>query len=732
MDALAGFRRNWARVSYGLTQKVSLFVFGLLTTFTLTLTTINTIAEQETLEVRLKHRAHSITAMLADFASNYMTDLRIDELRVIVQDIQRRDDILYAYVLDPEGVLIVDGEVGDDNLFDEIDDPLSREARASGMGLLTLDEGGVHAAEPVYLDHQKLGTVRLGMSIDQLQRDMVALRNRNLMVGGVFLIIGVLVSLPLVRRITRPLELLTASSEEASRGKFAQRIDIQTNDEIGTLATAFNRMLEQLQRRDEQIRHLAYFDSTTELPNRVHFKELLNHAIVNARRYGRKGALLYLDLDRFKLINDTLGHDAGDRLLQSFAQRLSTGLRDADVVARLVDGCSATVARLGGDEFTVMLGEIKDPADAVRVAERILELLEEPFDLGNQSVVIGSSIGIALFPDDGEDPDRLLKNADAAMYHAKDQGRNNVQFYRERLSARNLQRITMERELRAALENGEFCLHYQPLTEMRSWQVVGFEALLRWRHPRQGLILPGAFIALAEETRLILPIGDWVIEQACAQAQSWAAGGLGPFRISVNLSASHLQRERFVDRLATLLASSGATPDLLELEITETMMMVDPADTATKLDAIRALGVTLAIDDFGTGHSSLSYLKRFPLNRLKIDRSFISDIASDADDEAIVSAIIAMAHNLKVEVVAEGVETERQLEFLRLRHCDLIQGYLVSKPMPAEDVVPWYLDWQRRQRAAGSPSHQVNPCQLSDEPIVLIPRASLSSAQAAR
>jgi diguanylate cyclase (GGDEF)-like protein len=494
MAALPGFRRTWNRVTYGLTQKVSLLVFGLLTTFTLTLTTINTIAEQEVLEDRLKHRAHSVTAMLADFASNYMTDLRIDELRVIVQDIQRREDILYAYVLDPEGILIVDGEVGDDNLFDEIDDPLSRESRASGTGLLTIDGNGLHAAEPVYLDYQKLGTVRLGMSIDQLQRDMVALRNRNLMLGGAFLVLGVLVSLPLVRRITRPLELLTASTEKASQGKFEQRIDIQTNDEIGTLASAFNRMLEQLRHHHEQIRHLAYFDSTTELPNRVYFKELLSRAIVSARRYGRRGAVLYLDLDRFKLINDTLGHDAGDRLLQGFARRLSTGLRDADVVARLEDGPSPTVARLGGDEFTVMLGEIEDPADAVRVAERILELLKQPFDLGDQLVVVGSSIGIALFPDDGEDPDRLLKNADAAMYHAKEQGRNNVQFYRERLSARNLQRITLERELRAALEHGEFRLHFQPLIELQSWRVVGFEALLRWQHPQEGLVPPGVFI----------------------------------------------------------------------------------------------------------------------------------------------------------------------------------------------------------------------------------------------
>jgi EAL domain-containing protein (putative c-di-GMP-specific phosphodiesterase class I) len=307
-----------------------------------------------------------------------------------------------------------------------------------------------------------------------------------------------------------------------------------------------------------------------------------------------------------------------------------------------------------------------------------------------------------MFPDDGNDPDSLLKNADAAMYHAKEQGRNNLQFYSEQLSARNLARVTMERELRAAVDCGDqFELHFQPQIDLRDQSVVGVEGLLRWHHPERGIVSPGLFVPIAEDTRLIVPIGTWVIEEACRQARRWAEAGVGPLRVSINLSAAQIQERGFVELVAAALAESGVPPELLELEITETMMMVDPEDTVTKLNGLKQLGVHLAIDDFGTGYSSLAYLKRFPFDRLKIDQAFIRDIANDADDEAIVTAIIAMARSLGVEVVAEGVETTQQLEFLRQHGCDLIQGYLYSRPLPVVDFAPWLLDWQRRAGDAG-------------------------------
>jgi diguanylate cyclase (GGDEF)-like protein len=688
----------WNRLAYGLSGKVSLFVCALLTTFTTVFITVNTIAEQEVVEERLKREAGSIATMLADFASNYLSDLRIDELRIIVQDVQRREDIIYAYVLDPEDSLIVDGEVGDDNLFDTIEDPLSRAARESGQGSLVLDRDGLHAVEPVYLGAQKLGTVRLGMSTEQLQRDIDGLRNRNALLGVGFLFISLLLSLPLVRRITRPLALLKAGAEAASQGRFEQEIEIRTNDEIGMLAAAFNGMLGQLQNHTEQIRHLAFFDSVTDLPNRIHVKEILGRAIASARRDQHRGAVLFLDLDRFKLINDTFGHDAGDLLLRGFARRLTNCLRAVDVVARPGAGAPAsTLARLGGDEFTIVLGGIHEPADAARAARRILESLDQPFDLDGQTVVVGTSIGVAIFPDDGDDPESVLKNADVAMYHAKQQGRNNYQFYSRGLGARTVARLNLERDLRKALVREELALQYQPQLSLGSRAVVGLEALVRWRHPRLGLLSPATFISLAEETRLITPLGIWVLRQACLQASAWSDAGLGPLRIAVNLSAVQVLQNNFVGQLGAVLVETCLPPELLELEITETTVMTDAEAVAARLIEVKRMGVTLAIDDFGTGHSSLSYLKSFPLDRLKIDRSFIRDIACDADNEAIVAAIIAMSHSLRFEVVAEGIETAQQEDFLRRQGCDLAQGFLFSPPLPVTDVPAWLQAWQRKQ-----------------------------------
>ncbi|HEX6141303.1 MAG TPA: EAL domain-containing protein [Geminicoccaceae bacterium] len=684
----------WSRLTYGLARKLSVFMGVLLTVFTATLASVNILAEQDVIEDRLKRRARSDAAMLADFASNYLVDLRIDELRLIVQDVQRREDILYAYVLDADDRLIVDGEIGDDNLFDLVDDPLSREARARGRGTLMIDGEGLHVAEPVMMSFEELGSVRLGMSTDQMHKDAAAVRNRNLILGLVFLALSLALNQPLVRRITRPLGQLTASTQAASKGQFGQRIEIHTNDEIGTLATAFNRMLDQLRHHTAQIRKLAFFDAVTNLPNRVFLKEALARALADSRRRGNRAAVLFLDLDRFKLINDTFGHEAGDRLLKGFAERLSACVRASDAVG-VGDGRSNTVARLGGDEFTIVLRDVEAPDDAAAVALRILDMLRQPFDLGGQSVVVGTSIGIALFPDDGDDPDALLKNADTAMYDAKEKGRNNLQFYSQRLSVRNLHRVTLERELRQALERDELVLHYQPQLDLRTFEVTGFEALLRWCHPERGLITPELFIPLAEETRLIVPIGVRVMRAACLQAREWGRAGLARRRVSVNLSMAQMQQDDFVAIITDILDETGLAPELLELEVTETMVMADPGKVSAMLAALRALGVGLAIDDFGTGYSSLAYLKRFAMDRLKIDRSFISDIANDADDEAIVTAIIAMAHNLKVEVVAEGVETGEQLAFLRAHGCDLGQGYLFSKPLPPEAVLPWLA----RQRA---------------------------------
>ena len=456
-------------------------------------------------------------------------------------------------------------------------------------------------------------------------------------------------------------------------------------------------MLSQLNDSIAQVRRLAYFDSVTDLPNRIQFRQLLGRALADARRSGRRAAILYLDVDRFKLINDSFGHAAGDLLLQAFARRLTAALRGTDVVARGDGPCpAAAVARLGGDEFTILLSDVHQPADPARIAERVLATLDHPFDLGGQAVVIGTSIGIAMFPDDGEDPETLLKNADAAMYSAKAAGRNNLKFYSSELGARSLERLTMERELRAALERDELELHYQPQIDLANGAVLGFEALLRWRHPRLGILPAEPIVALAQETRLIAPLGLWVLRRACADARSWPAARPGPLRVGDQpVGAGGAAGRLRPAARPTFWTATGLAPERLELEITETAVATDADAMAARLAALKALGVELAIDDFGTGHSSLASLRRFRPDRLKIDRSFIDDLERDAGAAALVSAIIAMAHSLDLEVAAIAVENERQASFLRRQGCHRAQGFLYSPPLPASDVAPWLLQQQR-------------------------------------
>jgi diguanylate cyclase (GGDEF)-like protein/PAS domain S-box-containing protein len=427
---------------------------------------------------------------------------------------------------------------------------------------------------------------------------------------------------------------------------------------------------------EEQMRVLAYHDPLTGLPNRSLFHTLLHQALAQARRTQRTGAVIFIDLDHFKIINDALGHALGDLLLRHAAARVSGCLRESD-----------TVARLGGDEFTVLLGDISQAADAVTVAKKILDALAAPFDLSGNEAFVTASLGISVFPGDGEDLQTLLKNADTALYRAKEQGRNGYAFYTADMNAEALQRLKLENSLRRALERQEFTVYYQPRIALDTGQVIGVEALLRWQHPEIGLVLPGQFISLAEETGLIVPIGEWVLRAACAQVKAWQAVGFSPLRLSVNLSGRQLRQPDVVEMVARALHDTGSDPRCLELELTESILMQDAADTIAKLQRLKGLGVQLAIDDFGTGYSSLEYLSRFPLDRLKIDRSFVRNVTGDADDGTIVRTIIAMAHGLKLKVTAEGVETAEQLGFLRTSRCDEMQGYYFGAPVPPDQCV---------------------------------------------
>jgi diguanylate cyclase (GGDEF)-like protein len=420
--------------------------------------------------------------------------------------------------------------------------------------------------------------------------------------------------------------------------------------------------------------YLAQHDSLTDLPNRILFNDRLTEAMALAHRHQRQLAVLFLDVDRFKHINDCLSHGIGDRLLQSIAQRLLGCVRASD-----------TISRQGGDEFVILLSEITHAQDATVCADKILEALRSPHRIDQHDLHVTASIGIVTYPDDATDADTLMKHADFAMYHAKENGRDNRQFFKRDLNVRALERQSLENGLRYALEREELMLHYQPKIDLETGDIVGVEALIRWLHPDRGLVPPAEFIPIAEECGLIVPIGRWVLGEACHQAQAWQDIGLAPIRVGINVSAVELRANGFVAGVSAILAQTGLEARFLELELTETFLMQDSTSTSVVLHALKRLGLNLALDDFGTGYSSLSHLKRFPIDTLKIDRSFVSSSTVNSDDASIVCAMISMGKDMHMRVVAEGVETQEQLKFLQDRGCPFGQGYYFSQPLPGRE-----------------------------------------------
>lgn len=431
---------------------------------------------------------------------------------------------------------------------------------------------------------------------------------------------------------------------------------------------------ELVEQRTAELNHLSYHDVLTGLPNRVLFEDRLSQAVTSARLKQEMLGMLFLSVDRVKKINDTLGHAVGDRLLREVAGRLLRCPRGG-----------ATVARFESDEFAMLLTHISGTDDLIEISNCIREMLKSPFLLEGQELFVTVSIGISLCPDDGSDPQSLLKNAGAALYRAKEMGGNNYQFYTADMNTRAFKRLAMESSLRRAIERKEFSVYYQPQINISTRQIVGAEALVRWHHPDLGFVLPAEFIPLAEDTGLIVPIGEWVLRTACAQAMTWQAVGFGSLRLSVNLSPRQFQQHDLSETVIRILSETGFSPTQLDLELTEGSIMKNAEFAIRVLGELKELGIQSSLDDFGTGYSSLSYLKRLPIDTLKIDQSFVRDATTDPDDAAIVMAIITLAHNLRLKVIAEGVETEEQLRFLHLLKCDEMQGYLFSRPLPAEE-----------------------------------------------
>jgi diguanylate cyclase (GGDEF)-like protein len=448
-------------------------------------------------------------------------------------------------------------------------------------------------------------------------------------------------------------------------------------DSVNFVQSVANTLAAAIERRyaESRLSYLAQFDALTGLPNRTMYLDRLGQSLVEAERDHRPVGVLFVDLDRFKAVNDTFGHAVGDLVLEQAASRLNAAVRPGD-----------TVGRLGGDEFAVALAHLANADDAASVAQKLVTQLSMPFQIGGHTIYVSASIGISVHPVDGNDPDTLLKCADTAMYRAKESGRAGYHFYLPQMNERALARMRLESALHGAVEREEFLLHYQPKVSLVDGRISGLEALLRWQPPDRELVSPAEFIPILEETGLIIEVGEWVVASVCAQIARWQSEGVAPPRVAVNLSARQFHQQGLAESIGRIVAATGIAADLLEFEITESVIMTDSAKAVEALREMKARGIHLSIDDFGTGYSSLAYLKRFPIDTLKVDRAFIRDVTTDPDDATITLAIINLAHSLGLKVVAEGVETAEQLAFLQAHGCDEIQGFYFARPMPAAQV----------------------------------------------
>lgn len=560
-------------------------------------------------------------------------------------------------------------------------------------------DGNFFVTSPISLDGKRIGNILVISDLSYWKQHQVF----HLIIAlGVFVLswlTALLLSSRLQRLVSEPILKLAKTARQVSEAQdYSLRAEKLSSDEIGTLVDDFNGMLRQIQLRDgelqkardeleeriqartlelteltQQLEHQAYHDILTGLANRITFDDHLKLAIDQAKRHGQRLAIMFLDLDRFKTINDTLGHAVGDQLLVQVSRRLADCLRDSD-----------TLARLGGDEFAVLLTQTRHATDAAEVASKFTAVLAEPVQVEGYSLHVTTSIGISLFPEDGDSAEIIVKNADTAMYRSKDRGRNQFTFFSADMNARAVRRLDLENKLRQAIAKGAFGIHYQPRRDALSLAIVGVEALVRWNDPEEGPIAPSEFIPLAEECGLIAAIDEWVLEHACREMLSWCGDRAGEFRLAVNLSPAQFIRDDLFDVIAGILTRTGFPGEKLELEITESLFGPGSVDACRVLERLRALGIELSIDDFGTAYSSLSRLKQLPLNTLKVDQSFVRDLGQDVNDETLVRTIIAMAHNLNLKVVAEGVETDVQFNYVKQYGCDTVQGYLFGKPMPYE------------------------------------------------
>ncbi|UNK56969.1 EAL domain-containing protein [Pseudoxanthomonas daejeonensis] len=644
----------------------------------------------------LRDHAASLARRVAERLANPMYYRDLDAIGTVVRDNSRDSLVDYIRVYDLEGRLVHDGSVEIADFGKRMDDPLAAQAIAADGLHVQVSPTVVDASTPVMVGSERVGGVRVGLdlqvagryeqkNLSELGALMDDLAKRHLgwlaLPLGLLALVSILAAWYVQRTLVKPIRWLAASARRIESGDYTvERLHSARTDEMGDLVRTFGRMSEAVARHDREVRRMAYTDALTGLTNRLAFRESLDHRLMLLRGAGRQLALLFADIDDFKRVNDTLGHEAGDEALLQFANRIREAVDK-------YGGDDALLARFGGDEFVILIQEGDVRAAATRLAEVLVAELRRPLDIQDRQVFLGTSIGITLFPEDASSASALMKNGDIAMYQAKVAGKNGHRFYSRAMDHAVERRVHMEQELRGAWERGELSVVYQPVCRTSDGRVVGAEALLRWQHPMLGMIAPSVFIDVAEQSGLIEGIGPRVLRTACTEAMRWAGMGDGNDRlfVSVNVSPRQLRKGDLPDIVAECLRETGLPASSLHLELTETAVISDELQAAAMLARLHSTGVKVWLDDFGTGFSGLSHLRRVPVDGVKIDRSFVADLQRDPDDLALTTAIIAMAHSLGITVVAEGVEKEAQYNLLCERGCDLVQGYWLSHPISATE-----------------------------------------------
>lgn len=683
---MAPLRHALSRMMRSLVMKFTVLCAIVLLAATVVMTSIGYISNAHDNRETAQAHAQLISQLFAaNLAEEFVTrDAR--RMTLNLNSFVERGDVQGVYIADTLREVIVTAGQVDLVPGDRTGDALVHGALGSVDSRVEVQGDLIRVAHPIMHSGRLSGVVVVDVPTAAVSRAASDILQRQLLVGLVALVIFLPVVALVVRTSLGPIHKLTEAARLASSRKLDLRIDVRTGDELEVLANAFNRMFARLDASMKRIHRLAYVDMVTELPNRERFRKEVERVTRRAEDDGSAGAVLFLDLDRFKRVNDSLGLGEGDRLLEAVARRLRETARGWDL-SQGDDGAEPSlVARLGGDEFTVLLPTLRDPADAARVARRIIDAVRRPFEISGHRVFLGVSVGVSVFPRDGGDPETLLRHADLAMAAAKRSGGNAFEFFEATMNQTAFERLVLEGELREAVRDDQLVVYYQPKISIKDGSIAGVEALVRWNHPTAGLLSPGTFIQAAEECELIGDIGNWVLRHACEEMAGLYKRGLN-IPVAVNVSAVQFEDEKFSDTVLDALRETGLPANALELELTESTAMRQPERVLEQIAPLRERGVSFAIDDFGTGHSSLSYLTRMPFDVFKIDQSFVRDMARDEHARIVVETILAMAKALKLQTVAEGVETSEQLAFLRDQGATLAQGYLFARPMPLTDLV---------------------------------------------